>query len=182
MDIGWKNQGSYSFFLLQSKKPHSVIPPPAFFFPAQSPAVGGGGGWGAGSKTERWERGGLFRVKVMVRREEREGWERAKNKRRACSSTWSISAIGTSSSGSLFLSEHLCYGNDFSGSFVKRGGYLCRVWLQTWIWIVREEGRQGGQERQKRRDGARKGGEGRRGEMGARTQTHSGKEICLWKM
>lgn len=32
MDIGWKNQGSYSFFLLQSKKPHSVIPPPRFFF------------------------------------------------------------------------------------------------------------------------------------------------------
>lgn len=127
MDIGWKNQGSYSFSSCKAKSHIVLFPPPRFFFPAQSPAVGGGGGWGAGSKTERWERGGLFRVKVMVRREEREGWERAKNKRRACSSTWSISAIGTSSSGSLFLSEHLCYGNDFSGSFLKRGGYLCRV-------------------------------------------------------
>ncbi len=43
------------FFLLQSKKPHSVIA----LFPAQSPAVG------AGSKTERRERGVSFRVKVM---------------------------------------------------------------------------------------------------------------------
>lgn len=124
MDIGWKNQGSYLFSSCKAKSHIVLFPPPrVFFFLHKALQLEEG----AGSKTERWERGGLFRVKVMVRREEREGWERAKNKRRACSSTWSISAIGTSSSGSLFLSEHLCYGNDFSGSFLKRGGYLCRV-------------------------------------------------------
>lgn len=58
---------------------------------------------GAGSKTERREGGVSFRVKVMEGGgEEKRRGGRAKNKGRACSSTWSISAIGTSSSGSLF--------------------------------------------------------------------------------
>lgn len=38
--------------------------PPCFFFLHKALQLEGGG-WGAGSKTERWGRGGLFRVKVM---------------------------------------------------------------------------------------------------------------------
>lgn len=64
MDIGWKNQGSYSFSSCKAKSHIVLFPPPRVFFSCTKPCSWRGGGWGAG-KTERWERGGLFRVKVM---------------------------------------------------------------------------------------------------------------------
>lgn len=88
---------------------------------------------GAGSRTERREGGGkggvLFRVKVMEGggEEKRKGrGGRAKNKGRACSSTCSISAIGTNSSGSLFCLSTYVMEMTFP-ELLKRGGYLCRV-------------------------------------------------------
>lgn len=99
MDIGWKNQGSYSFSSCKAKS-HIVLLPP---FSAQSPAVG------AGSRDREGGKGSVVQgLKVMEGRwggEKRwggRGGKELKIKGRACSSTCSISAIGTSSSGSLF--------------------------------------------------------------------------------
>lgn len=97
--------------------------------------------------------------------EKRRNGRRAKNKGRACSSTCSISAIGTSSSGSLF-----CLSTYFMEMTVPEllkevdiyAASDCRFEFNS------DRGRQGGQERQ-RRDTARR----------EKRWANSGKEICL---
>lgn len=101
------------------------------------------------------------------------GGKELKIKGRACSSTCSISAIGTSSSGSLFCLSTYVMEMTFPELLKEVDIYAasdCRLEFK----IVTEGGRE---DRRDRGGEIREGGGGRR--MEEKRWAHSGKEICL---
>lgn len=98
--------------------------------------------------------------------EKRRSGRRAKNKGRACSSTCSISAIGTSSSGSLFCLSTYFMEMTFLELLKEVDIYAasdCRLEFNS------DRGRQGGQEKQRRDTG----------EEGKKDGRPQCKEMCL---